>query len=81
MDHWSDIFPLIFLPFKFLVLGWGMFYAIKWHYDEDNRKRAEARRRAEEQRLQADIDWDSLLAPKRVAKERVILPELTPEDR
>lgn len=42
MDHWSDLFPLIFFPFKIIVLGIGMFFAIKWHYDEDNRKRKEA---------------------------------------
>lgn len=41
MDHWSDIFPLIFFPFKFIVLGIGMYFAIKWHYDQDNKKRQE----------------------------------------
>lgn len=39
MDHWSDIFPLIFFPFKIIVLGVGAYFAIKWHYDEDNRQR------------------------------------------
>jgi hypothetical protein len=26
--------PLVFVTFKFLVLGTGMFFAIKWHYDQ-----------------------------------------------
>jgi len=29
-----DWIPVIFVTFKFLVLGTGMFYAIKWHYDQ-----------------------------------------------
>ena len=42
MSHWSEIFPLIFLPFKLIVLGVGMFFAIKWHVDQDKKKRNEA---------------------------------------
>jgi hypothetical protein len=41
MDHWSEIFPFIFFPFKIIVLGVGMFFAIKWHVDQDNKKRKE----------------------------------------
>lgn len=26
--------PVAFVTFKFLVLGTGMFFAIKWHYDQ-----------------------------------------------
>ncbi|GJJ00464.1 hypothetical protein RugamoR64_10020 [Duganella rhizosphaerae] len=26
--------PVVFVTFKFLVLGTGMFFAIKWHYDQ-----------------------------------------------
>ena len=26
--------PFIFVAFKVLVLGTGMFFAIKWHYDQ-----------------------------------------------
>lgn len=26
--------PVIFVVFKVLVLGTGMFYAVKWHYDQ-----------------------------------------------
>ena len=29
-----DWIPVVFVVFKFLVLGTGMFYAIKWHYDK-----------------------------------------------
>ena len=29
-----DWIPIVFVTFKFLVLGTGMFYAIKWHYDQ-----------------------------------------------
>ena len=26
--------PIVFVTFKVLVLGTGMFFAIKWHYDQ-----------------------------------------------
>jgi hypothetical protein len=29
-----DWIPVVFVVFKFLVLGTGMFFAIKWHYDQ-----------------------------------------------
>nr|WP_315400293.1 hypothetical protein [uncultured Duganella sp.] len=29
-----DWIPVVFVVFKFLVLGTGMFYAVKWHYDQ-----------------------------------------------
>lgn len=29
-----DWIPVVFVTFKFLVLGTGMFYAVKWHYDQ-----------------------------------------------
>ena len=38
MNHWSDFFPLVFFPFKIIVLGIGMYFAIKWHYDQDKKK-------------------------------------------
>ncbi len=34
--------PLVFFTFKFIVLGTGMFFAIKWHYDQ-GRKTGEKR--------------------------------------
>jgi hypothetical protein len=33
-----DLFPLIFIPFKILVLGTGMFFSIKWHRDQAKKK-------------------------------------------
>ena len=38
-----DWIPIALVTFKVLVLGTGMFFAIKWHYDQgkkDNEKRA-----------------------------------------
>lgn len=29
-----DWFPIVFFTFKFLVLATGMFFAVKWHYDQ-----------------------------------------------
>lgn len=29
-----DWIPIVLVTFKVLVLGTGMFYAIKWHYDQ-----------------------------------------------
>lgn len=26
--------PVVFFTFKFLVLGIGMYFAVKWHYDQ-----------------------------------------------
>ena len=34
-----DWFPWVFFPFKIIVLGTGMFFAIKWHYDEGKKER------------------------------------------
>ena len=39
-----DWIPVVFVIFKFLVLGTGMFFAIKWHYDQGKKGRLEARR-------------------------------------
>jgi hypothetical protein len=32
--------PIVFVTFKFLVLGTGMFFAVKWHYDQGRKKKA-----------------------------------------
>ncbi|ALT79512.1 hypothetical protein [Paucibacter sp. KCTC 42545] len=32
-----DSIPIVFFAFKALVLGIGMFVAIKWHYDQERR--------------------------------------------
>ncbi|WEF31576.1 hypothetical protein [Pseudoduganella chitinolytica] len=33
-----DWIPIVFVTFKVLVLGIGMFFAIKWHYDRGNKE-------------------------------------------
>ena len=41
-----DWIPIVFVIFKLLVLCTGMFYAIKWHYDQgkkDKNKKKEMR--------------------------------------
>ena len=34
-----DWVPIVFIVFKVLVLGTGMFFAIKWHYDQGKKVR------------------------------------------
>jgi len=34
-----DWIPIVFVTFKALVLGTGMFFAIKWHYDQGKKGR------------------------------------------
>jgi len=34
-----DWVPAVFMTFKLLVLGTGMFFAIKWHYDQGQKKK------------------------------------------
>jgi hypothetical protein len=34
-----DWIPIVFVAFKGLVLGLGMFFAIKWHYDQGQKVR------------------------------------------
>lgn len=29
-----DWIPVVFITFKILIFGTGMFFAIKWHYDQ-----------------------------------------------
>jgi hypothetical protein len=42
-----DWIPVVFVAFKALVLGTGMFFAIKWHYDQGQKeKEREAEMRA-----------------------------------
>jgi fatty acid desaturase len=36
--------PVVFVVFKFAVLVTGMYYAVKWHYDQGKKGRAEERR-------------------------------------
>ena len=39
-----DWIPIVFVIFKALVLGTGMFYAIKWHYDQGKKGKIAERR-------------------------------------
>lgn len=32
-----DWFPVVFMTFKIVVIGAGMFFAVKWHYDQDKK--------------------------------------------
>ena len=41
-----DWVPIVFITFKVLVFGTGMFFAIKWHYDQGKKAKNEARRSA-----------------------------------
>jgi uncharacterized protein YqhQ len=34
-----DWFPIVAVTFKVLVLGTGMFFAIKWHYDQGEKQK------------------------------------------
>lgn len=50
-----DWFPIVFIVFKVVVLGTGMFYAIKWHHDQakkDAREKEEQAQREAERRKQ-----------------------------
>ncbi|MDB5747202.1 MAG: hypothetical protein JWP72_2050 [Massilia sp.] len=38
-----DWFPIIAFAFKVLVLGTGMFFAIKWHYDQGKKEKEKAK--------------------------------------
>jgi len=37
-------FPVVAVIFKILVLGTGMFFAVKWHYDQGKKGREKERR-------------------------------------
>ena len=36
--------PIVLVTFKVLVLGTGMFFAIKWHYDQGKKENGKDRR-------------------------------------
>lgn len=36
--------PIVFIVFKVAVFGTGMFFAIKWHYDQGKKAKNEASR-------------------------------------
>jgi hypothetical protein len=39
-----DWIPIVFVAFKALVLGTGMFFAIKWHYDQGKKEKVVEKR-------------------------------------
>ena len=39
-----DWIPIVLVTFKALVLGTGMFFAIKWHYDQGKKDSAQDKR-------------------------------------
>ena len=39
-----DWVPIVFIAFKVAVFGTGMFFAIKWHYDQGKKAKEEASR-------------------------------------
>lgn len=39
-----DWVPIVFIVFKVAVFGTGMFFAIKWHYDQGKKVKEEASR-------------------------------------
>jgi len=39
-----DWIPVVLVTFKLLVLGTGMFFAIKWHYDQGKKGKEKEKR-------------------------------------
>jgi hypothetical protein len=39
-----DWVPIVFVAFKLIVLCTGMFFAVKWHYDQGKKGRHDERR-------------------------------------
>ncbi len=37
-----DWIPVVFVTFKLLVLSTGMFFAVKWHYDQGKKEKDKA---------------------------------------
>ena len=40
-----DWVPIVFIVFKVAVFGTGMFFAIKWHYDQGKKAKEEINKR------------------------------------
>ncbi|WP_343650098.1 hypothetical protein [Herbaspirillum sp.] len=40
-----DWVPVVFVTFKLIVLCTGMFYAIKWHYDQGKKEKEKGKER------------------------------------
>lgn len=41
-----DWVPAVFIVFKVAVLGIGMFFAVKWHYDQGRKENGREKQRA-----------------------------------
>jgi len=41
-----DWIPIVLIAFKVLVFGTGMFFAIKWHYDQGKKEKGKEKQRA-----------------------------------
>ena len=41
-----DWIPQVFIVFKVLVLGTGMFFAVKWHYDQGRKGKGKEKQSA-----------------------------------
>ncbi|WP_394005066.1 hypothetical protein ACF3M1_08140 [Luteimonas sp. WGS1318] len=55
-----DWFPIVFIVFKVVVLGTGMFYAIKWHHDQAKK---DAREKQEQEARDAQRREDDAGGP------------------
>lgn len=55
-----DWFPIVFIVFKVVVLGVGMFFAIKWHHDQAKK---DAREKEERERAAAQKQTDDTGTP------------------
>ncbi|MEJ8310909.1 hypothetical protein WKI41_17845 [Agrobacterium larrymoorei] len=60
--EWFEYFPIVMLPLKLLVVGIGMYYSIKWHYDQGKLKRAEDEKRKEQMAAAARAAEDREIA-------------------
>ena len=45
-----DWVPVVFVTFKVLVLGTGMFFAVKWHYDQGTKEKEKEKEWEKEKR-------------------------------
>jgi len=41
-----DWVPIVLITFKVLVIGTGMFFAIKWHYDQGKKEKGKEKQSA-----------------------------------
>ncbi|WP_198084768.1 hypothetical protein [Variovorax sp. E3] len=41
-----DWVPIVFVAFKVLVFGTGMFFAVKWHYEQGKKRKGQEKQSA-----------------------------------